>query len=483
MAKRRQRQRERAENKSGVPVMDTFSNPIARLGYGTQDLLQATRYPLTRMTQNYQLLTSLYRENWIVQNIIETIPGDMVRKWYTLKSNVAPEYVDALQRLERKIHLRKSVLEGLYWGRLYGGAAGIIMVKGQEDLSQPLDYDLVLPGCFQGLMILDRWSGIYPEPGQVADPSDSDFGLPEYYTIRDEESGTLVSKVHHSRVLRFPGRELPYNEKVAENYWGESELEAIYSELIKRDNVSGNIASLTFRANINYMETDSLDQMLATGNAEAQRRFWNTLQAQSVIESNFGTRLVNKGDVMHNTQYTFTGLPEVYDRIMMDVAGAARTPVTKLFGRSPAGMNATGESDMNNYYDYIDNLRENQFRPVLERLLPIMALSAWGVVPDDLDIDFPPLQTPDSSEIADIVEKKTQAVLSVYQSDLIDAATAQKELKALADETGMYNTISDEAIESSKGKTYSDYKAMRDPMAGMFDLPDMETIGEAEEVE
>lgn len=483
MAKRRQRQRERAENKSGVPVMDAFSNPIARLGYGTQDLLQATQYPLTRMTQNYQLLTSLYRENWIVQNIIETIPGDMVRKWYTLKSNVAPEYVDALQRLERKIHLRKSVLEGLYWGRLYGGAAGIIMVKGQEDLSQPLDYDLVLPGCFQGLMILDRWSGIYPELGQVADPSDSDFGLPEYYTIRDEESGTLVSKVHHSRVLRFPGRELPYNEKVAENYWGESELEAIYTELIKRDNVSGNIASLTFRANINYMETDSLDQMLATGNAEAQRKFWNTLQAQSVIESNFGTRLVNKGDVMHNTQYTFTGLPEVYDRVMMDVAGAARTPVTKLFGRSPAGMNATGESDMNNYYDYIDNLRENQFRPVLERLLPIMALSAWGMVPDDLDIDFPPLQTPDSSEIADIVEKKTQAVLSAYQSDLIDAATAQKELKALADETGMYNTISDEAIEASKGKTYSDYKAMRDPMAGMFDLPDMETIGEAEEVE
>ena len=174
---------------------------------------------------------------------------------------------------------------------------------------------------------------------------------------------------------------------------------------------------------------------------------------------------------MHNTQYTFTGLPEVYDRVMMDVAGAARTPVTKLFGRSPAGMNATGESDMNNYYDYIDGLWENQLRPILERLLPIMALSAWGVVPDDLDIDFPPLQTPNSSEVADIADKKTQAVLAVYQSDLIDAATAQKELKALGDETGMYNTISDEAIEAAQGKTYSDYKAMQDPMAGIFGLP------------
>lgn len=469
MAKQKRTRRVRADTrKASVPVMDAFSNPIARLGYGTQDLLQATQYPLTRMTQNYQLLTSLYRENWIVQNIIETIPGDMVRKWYTLKSSIAPEYMNALQRLERKVHLRKSLLEGMYWGRLYGGAAGIIMVKGQDDLEQPLDYGLVLPGCFLGLMVLDRWSGIYPELGQVADPSDPDFGLPEYYTIRDEESGMLVSRVHHSRVLRFTGRELPYNEKIAETYWGESELEAIYSELAKRDNVSGNIAALTFRANVNYLETDSLDQMLAVNNAAAQQRFWNTLQAQSVIESNFGTRLVNKGDVMHNTQYTFTGLPEVYDRVMMDVAGAAKTPVTKLFGRSPAGLNATGESDLNNYYDYIDGLRDNQLRPILERLLPVMALSAWGTVPDDLDIDFPPLQTPDSGEVADIADKKTQAVLSAYQSDLIDAATAMKELKALSDETGMYGNISDEAIEAAAGKTYSDYKAMRDPLAGLF---------------
>ena len=42
-----------------------------------------------------------------------------------------------------------------------------------------------------------------------------------------------------------------------------------------------------------------------------------------------------------------------------------------------------------------------------------------------------------------------------------------KELKALADETGMYNTISDEAIEQAKGRTYSDYKAMQDPLAGL----------------
>lgn len=176
------------------------------------------------------------------------------------------------------------------------------------------------------------------------------------------------------------------------------------------------------------------------------------------------------GDAIHNTQYTFTGLPDVYDRVMMDVAGAARTPVTKLFGRSPAGMNSTGESDLKNYYDYIDGLRETELRGIIERLLPIMALSAWGRIPDDMDIDFPPMQTPDAKDVAEITERKSNAILAAYQNDLIDAATAMQELKSLSDETGLYSKITDEAIEAGKGKFYSDSRSMQDPMAG-FSFP------------
>lgn len=468
------------EKNKKIYMADSFSNRAARLGYGTFDLLQATEYPLTRLTYNYPLLTSLYRNNWIIQNIISTIPNDMVRKWYELRGSLPPDALNQMIRVERRTQIRRKLLLGMYWGRLYGGAAGILLVRGQENLEEPLQLDAVLPGSFLGLQILDRWSGIYPESKLVSDPSDSDFGLPEYYSIRDEVSGETAARVHHSRVLRFIGRELPYMEQITEQYWGESEIEAIYEELVKRDNVSGNIAALTFRANLNYLETDNLDQMMGIANTEVQRRFWQTLQAQSIIESNFGTRLINKGDKMHNTQYTFTGLSDVYDRVMMDVAGAARTPVTKLFGRSPAGLNATGESDMQNYYDYIDGLRETEFRFMLERLLPVLALSAWGEVPDDLDIAFPPLQTPDSKEVAEIAEKKTGAVVMAYQSDLLDSATAQMELQSLSDDTGLFSNISEASIKQGKGQWYSDQKGMRDVMAGLM-IPEERIEDEPEE--
>lgn len=127
--------------------MDAFSNPAARIGFGTMDLLQATEYPLTRMTQNYQLLTSLYRDNWIVQNIVATIPNDMIRKWYEIRSGIAPEYIDQMARLERTTQLRKKLLTGLCWGRLYGGAVGVILIRGQNDMSQPLDLDSIMPGA------------------------------------------------------------------------------------------------------------------------------------------------------------------------------------------------------------------------------------------------------------------------------------------------------------------------------------------------
>ncbi len=296
MAKKKASRQTRADSKqnmdSKAPVvtMDAFSNPAARIGFGTMDLLQATEYPMTRMTQNYQLLTSLYRENWIIQNIISTIPNDMLRKWYDLRTSVAPEYLKQMTQLERRTQIRKKLLLGMCWGRLYGGAVGVILIKGHNDMSLPLNLDTIMPGSFLGLHILDRWNGVYPEGELVTDPEDPDFGLPKFYTVRNDETGTMVARVHHSRVIRFIGRELPWMEQVTEQYWGESEIEAIYEELTRRDNVAGNIAALTFRANINYQETDGLDQLLGSANAEIQRRFWNTLAAQSMMESNFGTR-------------------------------------------------------------------------------------------------------------------------------------------------------------------------------------------------
>lgn len=450
-------------NTEAVAVNDAFSNPLFRLGYGSQSPLEATEYPLTRMTDNYALLNSLYRDNWVVQNVVGLMVDDMLREWYKLKGNVTPEMQDALDRVERQTRTRARLNEGMRWGRLYGGAAGLILIKGQEDLSKPLDLDMVFPGSFQGLYILDRWQGVTPNMEVVFEGGDP---VPESYSITDAR-GYTVTNVHHSRLIRFTGRDLPFLEKVAEMYWGESEVEALYKGVMAHDNVSANMAALTFQANINTMEVKGLEQLFSIGSSQAQRRFWNVMQAQSVLRSNFGTQLVEEGTKLTNTQYTFTGLQEVYESMCLNLCGASHYPMTKLFGRSPAGMNATGESDLKNYYDYVDSQREAKVRPVLQKLLPVLAMSAWGFVPDDLDFTFPPLWTPTATETAEIALKKAQAIRDTFQAGLFQADTAMKELKKLEEETGMFGSLTDEEIAANAGRTYQDVTALRDPLAGL----------------
>lgn len=99
--------------------------------------------------------------------------------------------------------------------------------------------------------------------------------------------------------------------------------------------------------------------------------------------------------------------------------------------------------------------------------MPVMALSAWGVLPDDLRITLPSLYTPDAKESAEIGKIKMETVITPYQAGLLNVDTAQKELKKLEDETGLFGSISDDEIAANAGKTYQDATALRDPLAGL----------------
>ena len=447
---------------NAVNVADAFSNPLFHLGFGSQSPLEATEYPLTRMTDNYALLNSLYRDNWVVQNVVGLAVDDMLREWYEITGSITPAATKVLAKLERKTRLRARLNDGLRWGRLYGGAAGLILIKGQEDLSKPLDLGMIYPGSFQGLYILDRWQGITPNMGLVFDGGEE---VPESYSITDGR-GHTVATVHHSRVVRFTGRDLPRIERQTELYWGESEIEALYQEVVSHDNVSANMAALTFQANVNTMEVKGMEQLLSMSSPQVQRRFWQVMKAQATLRSNFGMQLVEQGNKLTNTQYSFAGLKDVYESMALNLCGASHYPMTKLFGRSPGGLNATGESDLTNYYDYIDSQREAKLRPVLERLLPVLCMSALGGIPEDVEIDFPPLKTPTPTERAEIGKTKAEAVLAAFQANALPLDTTLQELKAIGDETGLFASITDDQIAAGAGKTAADVQMLRDPLLG-----------------
>lgn len=463
------RKRRRALDKAPEPqpirsrALDAFSNVLARLGAGTPNLLEGTEYSLQRMSRDFNTLNALYRESWIVRRIIDVIPADMLKNWITITSGLDPDVEKRLSLTLRRTQLIDKLKRGMQWGRLYGGALGVMLVKHQGyDLSQPLQLDWIMPGDFAGLLIFDRWNGVNPSSELIEDITDPDYGFPKYYTVTDPAGGGSV-KIHHSRVIRFTGNTLPFWEEIAEMQWGASVVESVFDELRKRDNVSWNIAQLTFMANIRVLKMQDLGQMLAATDSESQAELLRTLEAQNMLLNNMGMQVMDAADGLETHQYTFGGLADCYQQFIMDISGAAEIPVTRLFGRSPSGLNATGESDLQNYYDMIAEKQESYLRPILNKVLPPFIISTLGSLPDDFDFEFDPVAEPTDKERADLAKCGTDNVVAAYNAGLISQRTALKELKQQSERTGVWTNITDEDIERA-----SDTVELPGEMGGMF---------------
>lgn len=445
-------------------TMDAFQNQMARLGFGQPNLNEGADYPLTRMSQNYNLFTSLYRSSWIVRKIVDVFPSDMVKNWIKFNSSLDPEKISKINSVIRKTKTKEKIKEGLRWARLYGGAAGLILIDGDEDLSEPLDYDTIMLDDYKGLLIFDRWNGIYPDIKLEDDISDEEYGYPKYYSISLSEanSNLMLSynkqdlvKVHHSRIVRFNGRDLPLWERQAEMFWGESEIEIVFEELKKRDNTSANIASLIFLANIRVLKMNDLGQLLGASTQKAQENLYKVLQAQNQLMSNMGIYVMDKDDDFGSEQYSFGGLNDIYESFMLDIAGACEMPVTKLFGREPAGFNSTGESDLTQYYDTLEEKQETYLQPIIDKLLPIIFMSTLGAIPEDLDWEFNPCMNVNSKDFADLAQSMASPIFEAFNAGLITKEIALKELKQQNEKTGMWSNITDEDIKNAKNEDNS----------------------------
>lgn len=462
---------------------DSFSNPGARTGFGQMNLVNMTEYPLTRLTQNWELLTSLYRSSWIVQRVCSVIPEDALTDLHIEAPELDNESTARIDAVLAQTKVRKKIIDALKWARLYGGSACIVMIDGaEEDLAQPLKIKDILPGSFRGLFVVDRWSGIYPSLELVDDESSPDFGLPKFYEVRDE-SGVIRYTVHHSRVLRFVGVEMPYYEAIAEQQWGTSAIESMYDDLVRRDNVTHNIANLTFKACLSVYEIENLDQIFASASSQAQNRMYSMIEAMSILESNLGVKLINKGDSVQQLQYGFAGLPEVLDGAMLDVSGSTAIPATRLFGRAPAGMNATGESDERNYRSTLEQQRATHVIPVLEKLCPIVCMSALGEVPEGAEFKLPPLDEMTQGEKADVIDKQTAYLERLFQANVLPAESLLEGVRNAQLQMGVTTTITDDNVDAVRGKYLKDLSMQADPFGGIFQGGEVGEVSEQAEPE
>lgn len=436
-------------------AFDYFSNAMARTGWGTRSIPEATSYEMVRLSNNYWLLLTLYRNHWLARRIVDLPAQDMTRAWPKLVSDIPPYDIQEFNRTLKRTYTARSIRRALKWARLYGGAGALIVIDGHEDiLDKPLDLDDVNPGTYMGLIPFDRWAGIWPYGQAASDIRKTRphaWGLPEKYEVTEQEGGVSFS-VHASRIIRFCGPEVPTPEFQAQMYWGISQLELVYEELRKKDNASWSILNLLFRANIIARIDPQLDQFLSGlgANQTAQVKLNQVLQAQNEIMSNQSMLVLGKDGRMESVQYSFGGIGEAYAQFQMDTAGAAEIPVTRLFGRTVTGLGQSNDADERYYEESIAQKQDEELGPGLDQLYPVICMSEFGEVPDDLDFKFPSIRVLSEEDKAELVDKAAGPILAAFDSGVLGRKTALQELRQLGDSTNIFTNITDEIIDKAE---------------------------------
>lgn len=372
---------------------DFFEN--AFLGYGTgRDKLSFGSFHLGCRLTDYELHAMYYTDD-VSARIVNARPKEMLRRGYTLRSKKNPDGAAELQKAGTTLGLDVSVLRGMQWGRLFGGAVIVIGANDSADLTKPLNPAAVRDVKF--LNVVDRrWVGVQR---YQLNPSLPSYGEPEIYYV-----GGLVEAiypVHATRVIRFDG--VPETDQMTRKQlvgWTYSVLQRPYEVVRAFATAFKSVEQLMADASQGVWKISNLLEMIsADRNALITR-----LQFSDMTRSAGRAIMLDAEAEDYKREPTpMNGYDAILDRFMMRLAAAAEMPVTRLMGRSPAGMNATGESDDRAWYDVLATDQQNELSPVLLRLYNVLGRGKF----DDLEIEYKPLWQPTETEKSTI--DKTRA--------------------------------------------------------------------------
>lgn len=356
-----------------------------------------------------EYLDGVYAHNDIAQTIVDAIVDDALREGIEIRKvkkegdkpdPSAEEKASEHLAKFRELHVQEAVTEGAKWGRLYGDRSGILIVaKGAGMAEKPMAPDA--QGEILDLVVVDRRE-LQPKTW-YQDPLEAKFGQPETYHLQVTAWGGAVSEpiiVHESRLILFKGKRAPKRVKQVNDGCDLSVLQAVWDICKKVEaNFDAVCASLQDMSQ-GVIKMKGLIEAIAAGKAQdISDRIALMDQLRSVVRS---LLLDADGEEFSYVERAaLSGIADLLDASWTRLAKAADMPVTRLMGISPAGMNATGESDRKFWYDRVRAYQRDILKPAFDRLLKMIAGEGWEVC-------FPDLEKQDPLEEAQLQQAQAQ---------------------------------------------------------------------------
>lgn len=344
------------------------------------------------------------------RTMVGTIAEEMVRKWIELKAVGDDDKSDkiealnaALERYKVRQVFREAAEHDGYFGRgqIYLDVktpSGALATDDPAELEMPLFLDpaKIKKGSLIGLRAVEAvWT--YPGVYQSTDPLKPDYYRPSQWFV-------MGKTVHTSRLLMFISRPLPDMLKAAYNFGGLSMSQLAEPYVNNWLRTRNSVGDLVHSFSLSILKTNM--QSVLSGAADPSIFLRADLFNQT--RDNRGLMMVDKdGEEIEQINTPLSGLHELQAQAQEHMAFVAKTPMVKLAGITPSGLNASSDGEIRVFYDSIGSQQESLFREPLKKVLDVIQLSEFGEIDPDITFDFVPLYQMNEGELAQI--RKTDA--------------------------------------------------------------------------
>ncbi len=361
--------------------VDSWSNALSGLGTSRDKRTSMVNAAGTAIDKTAAL--ALWMSDGIVRRIINSIAEDMFREWGYFQ-NDPTDYFDEgiMQNTCTMLNARAKFQEAKIAARSTGGALIFVGVSGAGAPQSELNPARIK--TFDFLKVFDLGNINTTSSIWDTNPNSPTFGQILLYKVKVKVGSTTVDlDLHASRCLPFFGATVPPSltgtaDDVAASYWGIPEMQHIYDDLKDFRSVFANVSNIMSELVIGKYTITNLEQILASPDAPALLKV--RLNAMSDSKSLINAVLLGEGESYERDNISLSSVPETMDRYMIVLSGVSGYPVTKLFGRSAAGLNATGDGDKDNYYDRVKS-EQNALDPTVQKFANMLA-AAFGVTDD-----------------------------------------------------------------------------------------------------
>lgn len=359
------------------------------------------------------------------------LSSEMTREWITLNSTntdadeATKDKLNQIDARMKELKLRDTIQLAVEQDA-YFGCSHIFIDIGTKDPALPL---LISPktigvGSLKGFKCIEAmWTT--PSSYNALDPTKPNWYKPVKWFVVGKE-------VHATRMPTIITRPVPDMLKPAFNFGGMSlsQLAEAYVNnwLRSRQAASdllNNFSVTALLTDMGQILQGGADTDPACNGADLIKRG----QLFTALRGNLGLMLLDKErEELVKRDTALAGVAELVAQTQEHMCAVSRMPSIILTGLSPGGLNASSDSEIRVFYDWISSQQEAYYRSPIETFLKVIQLDLFGEIDPDITFTFNPLFQMTPKELAEIRKSDADAAAAYVNASIVDPTEVRQRL-------------------------------------------------------